>query len=488
MGCARVRVGLLAALLIGSLYLPMLAARFDFVDDGDLVYPAAPMPLAARAALTWARVVDNWRDLGPFRPVLWAHWDLQAELFGGDALRWRLSRLLWTALATVALLWLFGELRIAPLPAALAAALVMWAPAPNEIWRSLTLSEGVAMPYAVAALACAVHAGRSPRPLWWEIGALAGTTAALGCKSTFVAIVPALVLLRVAPDGEPLAPALRARGARAALLALPALLPLLHLIAFLAAWHPGQYEPGWPSWEQLRALTSAVLTGSGALALLPGMLVASRDAAVPAAQWWSRRRAAGRAGVALLLAGIAVYLPLHAVTGRYTIPAVWGVALLVVVVLDALLQPPRRRAAHLGLALIAIGLAAVGIENLVRQDKAIARSAVLWRALELVEAKAPAGAVVAWQAGAANLGEGIHFFWHLRGRGRGDLRPLLLDAAGAPLARRELPPPQGEPTWLVSSDGRPPRAAAWQLVAILTRPYRAGRRIFNCAVFARPSG
>lgn len=483
---------LAAAMLLTGLYLPMLSARFDFRDDGDLVYPAAAMSPAARASLTWSRVIANWQHLGPFRPVLWAHWDLQAELLGANPLRWRLWRLLWTALAAASLLWLLAELRIGPLAAGLSAGLAMWTPAPNEIWRSLTLSEGIAMPYAVGALVCAVRAGRSRRPLGWDLAAIAGTLAALGCKSSFVALIPALILLRVAPDGEPLGAALRRHGARAALLALPALLPLVHLAAFVRQWHPGQYELRWPTPGEAGDLLRAVITGSGAYAIAASLIAAfsalpsrSSGPAARLAAVWARRRAAGRAGLALLAAGIAVYLPLHAVAGRYTIPAVWGATLLIAMLLDAALQPPRRRPAQLAIALFLAGLALVGGENLLRQEQAIARDAVLWEALERVEREAPPAAAVAWQGSADVVGEGIHFFWHLRGRGRGDIRASLLDQRGTPLHRIELPPAEGEPTWLVSLSGSPPAGSGWQLAAQVTRRYRWGWRSAECSVWNR---
>src|SRR2546421_12935948 len=73
---------LLGAVLLPCLYLPTLATRFDFIDDGNLVYPSDPMPLGERLGLVWDKVVANYEHLGPFRPVLWAHWETQAELFG----------------------------------------------------------------------------------------------------------------------------------------------------------------------------------------------------------------------------------------------------------------------------------------------------------------------------------------------------------------------------------------------------------------------
>src|SRR6187401_524772 len=86
---------LAGAILIPCVYLPTLGTRFDFIDDGNLVYPAPPMPLGQRLGLVWDKIVANYEHLGPFRPTLWAHWELTAELCQGDAFRWRLLRLLW---------------------------------------------------------------------------------------------------------------------------------------------------------------------------------------------------------------------------------------------------------------------------------------------------------------------------------------------------------------------------------------------------------
>src|SRR5439155_13511948 len=88
------------------------------------------------------------------------------------------------------------ELGVRPLPALFAAALAFWNPYRNEIWTSLTLSEGVAMPYALAALWCAARANRS-RVAWpWDVASAVGVLAALGCKNVFAALVPVQVELR----------------------------------------------------------------------------------------------------------------------------------------------------------------------------------------------------------------------------------------------------------------------------------------------------
>ncbi len=498
---------LLAITLIISLYLPMLRARFDFVDDGNLVYPAPAMGFSDRLRLTGQKIAANYDHLGPFRPVLWAHWDLQAEWLGADALRWRLWRLAWTALATAAWLWWLRELGMTAWAAVMTAALAMWSPAPGEIWRSLTLSEGVAMPYALGALACALRAGRSARPWAWDLAGAAAALAALGCKNTFAAIVPAQLLLRVAPDGETLGPALRRRGARAALLALPLLLPVGHYVVFLRHWHPGQYETGAPTWAQLERMLNAVLTGANLAAMGPGLFITlvvlvagqaavdrhvsrpgvARAVASAVTDVWRRHRAACRAAVALLSVGVAIYLPMRGAAGRYAIPAVWGVYLIVAALLTELVRWRNRRWAGVALALVVCGLAATAVENLLRQDKAIARAALLWQVLEGVEQRARPGTVLEWQlAPDLGVGEGIHFAWHLRGRGRGDLGVRLLDERRAPVLRPEIAGATGSATLLLTTPAGRPSDPAWAMRETFVQPYRWGRRRFECELWTRP--
>src|SRR5260370_36268279 len=110
------------------------------------------MPLAQRTGVVWQKIVANYEDLGPFRPVLWLHWEVAADVLQGSELGWRLTRLVWCAFAAVMLLWLFAELRIPVLAALVAGAVAMWSRYRNEIWTSLSLGEGVAMPYALLAL------------------------------------------------------------------------------------------------------------------------------------------------------------------------------------------------------------------------------------------------------------------------------------------------------------------------------------------------
>ena len=58
--------------LLSCVYLPTLNMPFDFIDDGNLVYPAGPMPLERRRTRL-AKDRSQLSRSGPFRPTLWAH-------------------------------------------------------------------------------------------------------------------------------------------------------------------------------------------------------------------------------------------------------------------------------------------------------------------------------------------------------------------------------------------------------------------------------
>ena len=242
---------ILGGVVLALGYLPTLHAPFDFIDDGNLVYPAPPgTTLVGHVQLWWDKVAANVEHLGPFRPVLWAHWELAANTLGADPVAWRAARLAWCGLAATALLWLLRELKARPTAALVAAAAAMWNPYRNEIWTSLTLAEGVAMPYALLALVAARKAGASSRPWAWDVVAVVGLAAALGCKNVFAALVPAMLALRLWPDGVTWGDGWRANRWRAAAYLLPLAVPAAHLAYFRLNWQPGQYETPGPTVAQ----------------------------------------------------------------------------------------------------------------------------------------------------------------------------------------------------------------------------------------------
>jgi hypothetical protein len=502
------------ALLLAAGYLPTLRTPFDFIDDGNLVYPAAAgTSLAGHAELWWEKVVANYEHLGPFRPTLWVHWQLQANLFGGDPLAWRLYRLLWCGLAAGMLLWLFRELGVHPVAALLAGALAMWNPYRNEIWTSLTLAEGVAMPYALFGLIAARKAATSSHPIWWELGSAFAVLVALGCKNTFAALVPAQIALRMWPDGLSLREAWKANGWRSLALAVTLVLPAAHFVYFKQHWHPGQYETHGPSLAQLGRILGS-LKGAVSLDFLAlGLVLAA------AAVWAGRKNltpqppslqgkgepdssspprfgegpgegflpgtAAIRCAVLLLLAGLVVYLPMSMMSGRYAMPGVWGLDVLFAVLLSRLVVIPEttlKKAAWVG---VCAGLAAVMIANVGRQEKFAARANMLWDAVRHVEATAPRNAKIAWvagdsPAGGLNVEEGIHFQWHLYHRGRGDIQIGLFDATGAPLQRTELPPLEGNADYCLFGVMTEQPGQRWEEERAFAAAYWLGRRRYDC--------
>jgi hypothetical protein len=490
-------------MLLPALYLPTLGAPFDFNDDGGHVYPAPPQPLASRLRLVWQKIVANYEHLGPFRPTLWLHWEAQAELFNGNRLPWRLARLVWSGLAAGMLLWLMAELKIHPAAAIFAAAVALWNPFRGEIWRSLTLSEGVAMPYALFALICAVRAARTPRPLPWDLAGVASVLVALGCKNTFAAIVPAQMLLRIAPDGSGWRDGWRRHGRRALWIAATLLLPIAHFLYFRRHWHPGQYEVAAPTMAQLgrilkalRGATSLDFLGAGPALSAVAVIAARRSRTRPEAPShspWRPYRAALMAGAALLLAGTGIYLPFRGMAGRYTIPAVWGLDLGLAVLCSALFSAPStiwKRAASVALS---IGLVGVAVQAVGRQATAAAGANVLWRALEFIEQEAPAGAGVGWMVGSpppfrkvtpsqtgGSPETGVHFGWHLHARTRRDLRYVVIDDLGRPQWRPELAGPWPERLSIVVTAGPVaprllrPSAGHWRRVPFRVT-YRGGR-------------
>ncbi len=490
------------ACLIASLYIPGLSTQFDFNDDGNLVYPSGAATVEQHLRLYRDRVLGEYHSLGVFRPVLLAHWQVGAQVLGANAFRWRLARTVWAALAAGAMLTLMLQLRIRPAAAVLATAVALWSPEQGEVWRALTLSEGVAMPYALAGLICAVAAARSARPTPWDMAGALFVLAALGCKNTFAAIVPAQMLLRIAPDGLQLRQAWRRHGRRAAALGLTLLLPAGHFIIYKSAWHPGQYATAPPDPGQLITMARGMIKESIFLMVPAALSIAAlltvgksaseaaqerrRDALVQGLRrLWRDYRGAWLVGLLLLGAGIAIYLPvrLRNPGGRYAIPAAWGGDLWFAALLSGLIESPASAMRRVAVAAAALGVGALAIASLAAQQRFAARARCLWRALETVGTMAPPERCIAWVYGPELArGEGIHFIWHLRARGH-PLRLALIDAGsgridelsehyvGIPICRR--------PAIVVSgrrADAPPGFAAAGTIEV----PYWFGLRRYDC--------
>ncbi len=461
---------LASGLLVALGFLPTVTAPFDFADDGDLVYPA---PAGSNyVARWWDRVAANVDHLGPFRPTLWAHWEVQANTLNANPVAWRAVRLLWCGLAAAAFLWLLWELGVPPPAALLACAAAFWNPYRNEVWVSLTLAEGVAMPYLFVALAAARRAG-GRKLCGWDAVAVGSFLVALGCKNTFAAVAPALLVLR------------RPARAVAGVYLAPLLLPAAHFVYFKRNWHPGQYVTPGPSLGQLgRELNW--LKGAAGLDFLGAGVALSLFAV------WRERRGPSRlvatdgldarglvwTALALIAGGLAAYLPLDIMAARYTIPAVWGCDLLLALLLARLLALPDRWPRRTALVALGIGLAVLAVANLGRQERVAARNRLLWHAVHHLEALPP-NTRVEWVSDGLGAEEGIHAAWHLRHRGRPDIAIGLVDAADQPLERVELPPLAGPPTARVTAG--PPRPG-WRPAAEFVVGYQLGRKSYTLRV------
>jgi hypothetical protein len=508
---AKVWWVLLGAVLLPLVYVGTLTTRFDFIDDGNLVYPTRGLPPGERIGVVWEKIVANAEALGPFRPVLWCHWELAADFLNGSEFGWRLTRLLWCGFATLMLLWLFAELRMAPVAALIVGAVAMWNPYRNEIWTSLTLSEGVAMPYALLALVCACRAPRSRRAWAWDLLGAGCVLAALGCKNTFAALIPAQMYLRLAPDQLSLREGLRRHGRRAILLSLTLALPIGHFIWFKLHWHAGQYTTNGTTLAQLRRIASGLFgawsfdfLGVGvALALLAQVVAcrkclsdprtSNRQSAVVfiLAGMVNRHRAALGAAALLLLAGVVVYLPIGAVSGRYSMPAVWGLDLMLAVLLSGLTRLRPSNWTRVAWGALGVGLVAVLVASVGKQQKFAARAHLLWEALEYVERQAPPNARVAWISGDSlkdglNVEEGVHFQWHLAAHGRPDVRLGLYDEHGQPLSHAGLPELTDRPQLAIAGTPASPAVMDWQIQERFVALSWGGLRRSECYLLQAP--
>jgi hypothetical protein len=490
------------AALICALYLPTLLMNFDFIDDGNLVYPAPPMPVAQRIELYWTKVIANYNDLGPFRPVLWAHWEVEAQTLGAHPVRWRVVRLAWATTSAALMLALLLGIGARPEAAIVAVAVAMWAPDRNEIWTSLTLSEGVAMPYAMLVLYCALRGARAKRPLGWDLAGGLCMIAILLCKNTFAAMIPAQLMLRIWPDGRDWRAGWRARGKRALPLALPAAIPIVHFAMFSAAWHSGQYVVAAPSSGQLAAMSRVIWNASGAIYLAAaialsvvamskamegrisarGMLKALRPA-------WERHRAAIVAGALLLFAGATIYLTVPgASAGRYSMPAVWGVDFWFAAFVSQLATLGDSAWKRAAIAALAVGVAAIAFVNLVRQGRFEARIRCLWQMLNVIEQRAPLDSCVGWVIGPKlDFSEGIHFAWHLVGQGHEERMALI---GQSPSSEQGVMEELGsvsrcvEPSFVVSGTPSLPMTG-FVLERHVSVPYNFNLKHFDCYEWER---
>jgi hypothetical protein len=185
----------------------------------------------------------------------------------------------------------------------------------------------------------------------------------------------------------------------------------------------------------------------------------------------------------LFVLGWGIYLPLGGVSGRYALPGVWGLDLLLAVVLAklSLLRSPLQK---LSWALLGCGMIATAVANIGKQEKNTVRLATLWEALHFVEDKAPEGSCIRWvgvlnrgSAETLECGEGVHFSWHLQGLGRRDLQ-WQIDEVSVSIPT--------SPQVAITSTPAPPDSESWSLVKECRHAYRFRHRAVACYVWQRP--
>ena len=194
----------------------------------------------------------------------------------------------------------------------------------------------------------------------------------------------------------------------------------------------------------------------------------------------------GVAGLLLVLFGVAVYLPTPpAVSGSYTIPAVWGIDLWLALVLQrafALGDGIWKRA---GLAFLAAGLAGILVANLGKDTKHQARAALYWRVVDVVENELPDGSEIAWIGqwfphadDEIGLGEGTHFRRHLENRGRTSATVSLLEEQ----KMQDL-----QTAEFALTGGAKPPPGHWRLLHSFQASFWLGLRSYSCHLWQRTS-
>jgi hypothetical protein len=173
------------------------------------------------------------------------------------------------------------------------------------------------------------------------------------------------------------------------------------------------------------------------------------------------------------------------VSGSYTIPAAWGIDLLLARFLQrafALRDGIWKRA---GLALLAAGLAGILIANIGKDTKFQARAALFWQVVDVVENELPEHSKIAWIGqwfphadDEIGLGEGTHFRWHLENRGRKSATIVLVDEA----KMQDLQSAE----FAVTGQATPP-PGHWRLLHSFQASYWLGMRSYSCHLWQRTS-
>jgi hypothetical protein len=331
-------LALAAATTIAALYLFNLQTPFDFIDDGAISHDVAFTGLANWLRASLETVKSDYANRGTFLPTIWTFWRAEATLLGPQPVLWRAVWVRWCAASAFPMILLMLELKVALLPAFAATAFALWNSHRIEIWLNLASPEALAMPFALLALICAARASRNSRPTWLDAAGICCILLALGCKNTFIAVLPAQAFLRVVNANESVIEGLRKRGATGALLCTPAIWPIIHLYHLQTNWHPGQYTVPGPSFKGLFNAINGWRKSFITLATAHVWMTAGA-AILNSRQFQFLRfyRNALIVSVLLIFAGLGVYLPMGTAAGgpgRDSIPAAWGADIILAVILS----------------------------------------------------------------------------------------------------------------------------------------------------------
>jgi hypothetical protein len=121
-------------------------------------------------------------------------------------------------------------------------------------------------------------------------------------------------------------------------------------------------------------------------------------------------------------------------------PGILGLDLALAALFCSLFRLPPSHLKRVSVALLVAAVTIVGAAGWLKAERTGTWTRVLADALDHVERDAPRGATVAWRLWPP---EGQHFKWHLRGRGRDDVKLTLVpeEDAGHEAFRNDQPLP-----------------------------------------------
>lgn len=422
------------ALLVGIVYAGTLAQPFDFDDDGVTVSQAVVRgPFLNRVHRTVVTAVHECRMTGPFRPAFWAYTEFQAYFFSVDAFGWRVVRLAWAATSGALFFLLVVELGFGRKMAMLATILAMIAPMRSSIWYHICFGEGNAAPFVFASFLLARRATRSTHTWMDDSLAWLCMAIALWTKNVFMACIPALVIFRLWRDGCSLRESWAREWKGAGWLATTALLPLAH-IAYLAIQPPltDRYAMSEPSTARLLWMADVVRLSGGSdfvgLAVVLATIGCVCDSAARRQVFSPAHRNVAIAGISILACGMLVYVPIiqWRASGRYSIPAVWGLDLLLVLLWTGVMSLRSAVYRRVIWGSLGVGMAILLAANLAEQQKYIFHCRDLWNTMRTVAAGAPSATTIHISPGAMSDGEMFHMQAMLTAFGRYDLHLATL--------------------------------------------------------------